>query len=141
MAAGCTLRPEAFDTFSKALGEVAAECLDAATLERRLRTDGPLPAECWRVEVAQLLNAQVWGQGFEAPLFCETVQVLQQRVVGERHLKLRVRPTHEPSAAVRDAIFFNRQEPLPDSARLAYKLELNEWQGRVQVQMVVMACG
>ena len=141
MAAGCTLQPQAIETFAQALRQVADEWLDAATLERRLQTDGPLPQDCWQVEVAKLLHSQVWGKGFEAPLFCERVLVLQQRVVGERHLKLRVRPTADAAGAVRDAIFFNRQEPLPDEVVLAYRLDLNEWQGRVQVQMVVTACG
>ena len=139
MAAGCTLRPEALETFAQALQTVAAEWLDAATLQRRLQTDGPLPEDCCRVDVAQLVNAQVWGQGFEAPLFAEPMEVLQQRVVGEKHLKLRLRPTLDPRATPREAIWFNRAEPLPDTAVLAYRLEVNEWQGRQQVQLVVLA--
>jgi single-stranded DNA-specific DHH superfamily exonuclease len=70
---------------------VAAEWLDAATLTRTLRTDGPLALQWFNAETVALLDAQVWGQGFEPPLFCDEVQVLQQRLVGEKHLKLRVR--------------------------------------------------
>ena len=139
MAAGCTLAPQGLETFSRALQQVAQEWLDAATLQRRLKTDGPLPEACCRVDVAQLLNAQVWGQGFEAPLFAEPMEVLQQRVVGEKHLKLRLRPTLDPAATPREAIWFNRAEPLPDTAVLAYRIEVNEWQGRQQVQLVVQA--
>ena len=92
---------------------MAAEWLDAATLTRTLRTDGPLALEWFNAETAALLDAQVWGQGFEAPLFCDEVQVLQQRLVGEKHLKLRLR--HQ--GAERDAIWFGRGEPLPDTVR------------------------
>jgi len=77
----------------------------------------------------------VWGQGFAAPVFCDEVDVLQQRLVGEKHLKLRVRHAGQ----VRDAIWFGQTEPLPARVRLAYRLDLNEFQGRQSLQMVVEA--
>ena len=138
MAAGCTLGDAALggvDAFSAALRQVAAEWLDAATLTRTLRTDGPLALEWFNVQTAAVLDAQVWGQGFEAPLFCDEVQVLQQRLVGEKHLKLRLR--HQGTE--RDAIWFGRSEPLPATARLAFRLSVDEWNGRQRVQMVVEA--
>ncbi len=136
MAAGCTLGDAGIERFDRALREVAAEWLDAATLTRTLRTDGPLAVEWFNAATVALLDAQVWGQGFEAPLFCDEVQVLQQRLVGDKHLKLRLRHAgHE-----RDAIWFGRAEPLPAQARLAYRLSLDEWNGRQRVQMVVEAC-
>ncbi len=82
-----------------------------------------------------MLDAQVWGQGFEAPLFCDEVQVLQQRLVGEKHLKLRLSLAGKP----RDAIWFGHPEPLPERVRLAYRLSLDEWNGQPRVQMVVEA--
>ncbi|MDO8418603.1 MAG: single-stranded-DNA-specific exonuclease RecJ [Rubrivivax sp.] len=138
MAAGCTLAdaaPGSVEAFGRALREVAAEWLDAATLTRTLRTDGPLALEWFNTQTAAVLDAQVWGQGFEAPLFCDVVQVLQQRLVGEKHLKLRLR--HQGTE--RDAIWFGRSEPLPATVRLAYRLSLDEWNGRQRVQMVVEA--
>jgi single-stranded-DNA-specific exonuclease len=75
MAAGCTLAEERTSrTFDEALQQVAREWLDAATLQRRLRTDGPLAAEWFNAETVATLDAQVWGQGFEAPMFCDEVQ-------------------------------------------------------------------
>ncbi len=137
MAAGCTLDPESLGggvaAFEAALQAVAGEWLDAATLTRTLRTDGALAAEYFNVETAALLAAQVWGQGFEAPLFCDEVQVLQQRLVGEKHLKLRLRH----AGMEREGIWFGRTEPLGDKARLAWRLELDEWNGQRRVQMVV----
>ncbi|MBL0299587.1 MAG: single-stranded-DNA-specific exonuclease RecJ [Betaproteobacteria bacterium] len=135
MAAGCTLGEGGVEVFDAALRQVAEEWLDAATLTRTLRTDGPLALEWFNPQTAAVLDAQVWGQGFEAPLFCDEVQVLQQRLVGEKHLKLRLR--HQGTE--RDAIWFGRSEPLPASARLAYRLSLDEWNGRQRVQMVVEA--
>jgi single-stranded-DNA-specific exonuclease len=138
MAAGCTLGDAAaggVEAFDAALRQVAGEWLDAATLTRTLRTDGPLALEWFNAPTAALLDAQVWGQGFEAPLFCDEVQVLQQRLVGDKHLKLRLR--HQGTE--RDAIWFGRSEPLPERARLAYRLNIDEWKGQQRVQMVVEA--
>jgi single-stranded-DNA-specific exonuclease len=128
---------EGFDTFDTALCLVAAEWLDAATLARTLRTDGPLAIEWFNAETVTLLDAQVWGQGFEAPLFCDEVDVLQQRLVGEKHLKLRLRH----AGTQRDAIWFGRTEPLPERVRLAYRLSVDEYNGQRRLQMVVEATG
>jgi single-stranded-DNA-specific exonuclease len=135
MAAGCTIEEASFATFDAAFQAVAAEWLDAAALMRTLRTDGPLPLQWFNPETAQLLDAQVWGQGFEAPVFCDEVDVIQQRLVGEKHLKLRVRHAGQ----LRDAIWFGHADPVPERVRLAWRLALDEWQGRQRVQMVVEA--
>jgi single-stranded-DNA-specific exonuclease len=139
MAAGCTLEDAgdgaAVGQFEQALRAVASEWLDAATLTRCLRTDGPLALEWFNTQTVTLLDAQVWGQGFEAPVFCDEVQVLQQRLVGEKHLKLRLRHAGQE----RDAIWFSHTEPLPATVRLAYRLSVDEWNGRQRVQMVVDA--
>jgi single-stranded-DNA-specific exonuclease len=137
MAAGCSLAQSDFAAFERALQQVADEWLDATTLTRTLHTDGPLALEWFNAETAALLDAQVWGQGFEAPLFCDEVEVLQQRLVGDKHLKLRVRLGGEQ----RDAIWFGHAEPLGPRVQLAYRLALDDWQGRSRVQMVVQAAG
>jgi single-stranded-DNA-specific exonuclease len=135
MAAGCTLDEAALPTFDAALQQVAREWLDAATLTRRLLTDGPLALEYFNAETVSALDTQVWGQAFEAPVFCDEVQVLGQRLVAEKHLKLRVR--HQ--GQIRDAIWFGRVEPVAERVRLAYRLSLDEWNGQRRVQMVVEA--
>jgi single-stranded-DNA-specific exonuclease len=137
MAAGCSIAEDRFADFDLALQQVAGEWLDAATLTRTLRTDGPLAVQWFNVQTVALLDAQVWGQGFEAPLFCDEVEVLQQRLVGDKHMKLRVRH----AGSLRDAIWFGHAEPLPQRVRLAYRLSLDEWQGQQRVQMVVEAAG
>jgi single-stranded-DNA-specific exonuclease len=135
MAAGCTLNEEHFDVFDQALQQVAREWLDAATLTRRLLTDGPLALEYFNAETVSQLDAQVWGQAFEAPVFCDDVQVLGQRLVAEKHLKLRIK--HQ--GQIRDAIWFGHAEPVAEHVRIAYRLSLDEWQGQQRVQMVVEA--
>jgi single-stranded-DNA-specific exonuclease len=135
MAAGCTLSEAALPTFDAALQQVAREWLDAATLTRRLLTDGPLALEYFNAETVSALDTQVWGQAFETPVFCDEVQVLGQRLVADKHLKLRVK--HQ--GQVRDAIWFSHVEPVGERVRLAYRLSLDEWNGQRRVQMVVEA--
>jgi single-stranded-DNA-specific exonuclease len=139
MAAGCTIRADGHAEFAAAFLQVAQQCLDEAILQRRLVTDGALPNQCYAPEFVHLLDAQVWGQGFDAPLFCDRMCVESQKQVGEKHLKLRLRPLSDTQLESRDAIWFNRTEPLPDEVSIAYRLNLNEWQGRTTVQMVVEA--
>jgi single-stranded-DNA-specific exonuclease len=135
MAAGASIAPDAFDAFAGALQQVAAEWLDEAALQQRLRIDGPLPVQWFNVEGAGVIEQQVWGAGFEAPVFCDRVEVVEQRIVGDRHLKLRVRH----AGVLRDAIWFHRTEPLAAEVALAYRLQLDEWNGQQRVQMVVQA--
>ncbi|HZE91788.1 MAG TPA: single-stranded-DNA-specific exonuclease RecJ [Rhizobacter sp.] len=135
MAAGCTLALGDFATFDRAFQQVAGEWLDAATLSRTLLTDGPLPIEYFNTETVQTLDAQVWGQAFEAPVFCDEVEIVSQRLVGEKHLKLSVRH----AGTLRDAIWFGRSEPLADRVTLAYQLRVDEYNGRQRVQMIVEA--
>ena len=135
MAAGCTIAKEHFETFDIALQRVASEWLDAATLTRRIRTDGALALEYFNIETVTALDAQVWGQAFEAPLFCDEVDVIAQRLVGDKHLKLRVRHLGQP----RDAIWFGHAEPVAERVRLAYRLALDEYNGQQRLQMIVEA--
>ena len=133
MAAGCTLDEEHLGTFEEALQQVAHEWLDAAILQRRLETDGPLLPEYRRPELADTLAREVWGQGFAPPTFSEEVEVLGQRLVGEKHLALKLRHHGQPV----DGIWFGRVDPLPPLAHLAFRLEVDEWQGNKRVRFVI----
>lgn len=132
-AAGCTIAREHFPVFEAALAQIASEQLDKATLQQSLQTDGALPAAYRRIDMAATLQQAIWGHGFEAPLFSEPLEILQQRLVGEKHLKLQLR--HQGDVV--DGIFFGRTAPLPPQAHLAYRLDINNWQGRQSVQFVV----
>ncbi|MBS0446832.1 MAG: single-stranded-DNA-specific exonuclease RecJ [Proteobacteria bacterium] len=135
MAAGCTLAPEGLDAFAATLRDVAGELLDASTLARTLWTDGSLALQYYNAETVRTLDAQVWGQAFDAPLFSDEVEVVSQRLVGEQHLKLALRC----GGTLRDAIWFGRTELLPERVTLAYRLSVDAWQGRERVQMVIEA--
>ncbi len=133
MAAGCTIEEENFDTFEAALQEVALKWLDKATLLRRLETDGVLPAEYRRTDIADTLNQTVWGQGFAPPVFCEEVEVVSQRLVGEKHLSLKLKHQGQPV----DAIWFGHTAMLPARVKMAFRLEADEWQGVRRVKFFV----
>jgi single-stranded-DNA-specific exonuclease len=137
MAAGCTLAEADLPTFRDAFEQVARELLDEATLQRRLATDGALEARWFDLDVVRLLDEAVWGQAFEAPVFTDEVDVVSQRLVGERHLKLSVKH----AGTLRDAIWFGHAEPIPNRVRLAYRLQLDSYQGRERIQMLVEAIG
>ncbi len=134
MAAGCTIAIESLDLFRRAL-QAASRTLSTAPPAQCVASDGPLAAAHWTLETARLIEAQVWGAAFEAPLFCDAVEVVSQRLVGERHLKLAVRL----DGVVRDAIWFGRIEPVGDRIRLAYRLGLDSYNGLERLQMRVVA--
>ncbi|MEZ7848829.1 MAG: single-stranded-DNA-specific exonuclease RecJ [Polaromonas sp.] len=133
MAAGCTIDEENFDTFEQALQEVAHEWLDAGTLTRRLDTDGPLPPEYRRTDVVDTLHTAVWGQGFAAPTFSEELEVVSQRLVGEKHLALKLKHQGQPV----DGIWFGHTESLPAKVTLAFRLDADEWQGVRRVRFLI----
>ncbi len=135
MAAGCTIEEEILDQFEEAFSQVALEWLDAATLTRSLQTDGALAPEYRRVDLVDTLHAEVWGQGFAAPTFSEEVEVLSQRLVGEKHLSLKLRHQGQPV----DGIWFGHTEPLPARVKIAFRLDAEEWQGRRAVKFLIEA--
>ena len=133
MAAGCTVNADRFDEFEQGLTQVAQEWLDAATLTRRLDTDGPLAPEYRRADLVDVLHREVWGQGFAPPTFSEELEVVSQRLVGEKHLSLKLKHQGQPV----DGIWFGHTEALPARVTLAFRLDVNEWQGQRRVQFLV----
>ena len=133
MAAGCTIAEENFDAFEQGLNDVAKEWLDAATLTRRIDTDGPLKPEYRRIDLVDTLHKEVWGQGFAPPTFSEEVEVVSQRLVGEKHLALKLKHQGQPV----DAIWFGHTEPLPARVVLAFRLDADEWNGVRRVRFLI----
>lgn len=133
MAAGCTIAEEHLGIFEQALAQVAQEWLDAATLTRRIETDGPLALEYCDADLVDKLHQEVWGQGFAAPTFSEEVDVLSQRLVGEKHLSLKLRHQGRPV----DGIWFGHTDPLPERVLIAFRLDVNEWRGERKVQFLL----
>lgn len=137
-AAGLSLRVENFESFREAFEATARELLTPADLEQVIETDGPLDAAAMTLTFAESLREQVWGQGFAPPLFADEFRVESQRVVGNGHLRLALRP----SSAARHsqpftAMLFRRAEPIAERIRAAYRLDVNEWNGERAVQLVL----
>ena len=135
MAAGCTIDEKNFELFEHTFQQVAREWLDAATLTRRIDTDGPLAAEYRRTDMVDTLHKEVWGQGFAAPTFSEDLEVVSQRLVGDKHLALKLKHQGQPV----DGIWFGHTEPLPARVTLAFRLDADEWQGVRRVRFLVEA--
>jgi single-stranded-DNA-specific exonuclease len=132
-AAGLTIREPDLARFGELFERAAGELLPEEARLRVVETDGELEAAYHSLEVAQLLEAQIWGQGFPQPLFCDTFAVESQRVVGERHLKLRLLKDGRRLQAMR----FNSLDPLPPKVRAAYRLAVNEFNGLKSVQLTL----
>jgi len=133
MAAGLSLQEDNFALFSEAFEQVAREWLSAADLEHVLEHDGSLPPAYYTLQFISQLDEQVWGQGFAPPLFCDEFQVLSQRVLKDKHLKLQLQRDNRKF----EAIWFNHADSLPDRIRAAYRLDANEFNGRTSVQLMV----
>jgi single-stranded-DNA-specific exonuclease len=133
MAAGLTIRADAFDAFAQAFEQVGRTWLNVQQLERVVETDGALEDAYFTTQFIELIDAQVWGQGFAPPVFCDEFKVVNQRVLKERHLKLLL----EKDGRNYDAIWFGHSDALPARAKVAYRLDANEYNGVTRVQLMV----
>nr|WP_169819458.1 single-stranded-DNA-specific exonuclease RecJ [Pseudohongiella acticola] len=141
MAAGLSLDKSRLDDFEAAFVSAARQLLDADALQKRMLTDGAIEAPQMRLETAEMLReAGPWGQGFPEPLFDGEFELVSQRIVGEKHLKMTLLPLH--SRDLLDAIAFNIDTSIwPDQGitrvHLVYKLDVNEFRGQRQLQLLV----
>jgi len=133
MAAGVTIAEAALAQFEAAFETVAREWLTPALLARTIETDGSLPAPDADLDTAQTLARQVWGQGFPEPQFLDRFQVESQRIVGEKHTKLRLARDGRQF----EAMLFFRAETLPGTIEAVYRLDVNEYKGARSVQLII----
>ena len=131
MAAGLSIPAGRHDEFSQAFEAVVRELIDPADLEGVIETDGELDPADHSYTLAEQLDHAVWGQGFPAPLFTATFDVLAQRVVGEKHLKLKLARAGTAFEAMR----FFHPDPLPERIRAVYALMPNEFNGQQSLQL------
>jgi single-stranded-DNA-specific exonuclease len=139
MAAGLTLREADFDSFSAAFEDAVRSLLDPALLTRTLAHDGPLQDAEASLGTIATLEAQVWGQGFAPPLFCDLFVVENQRLLKDKHLKLRLRKLIDgkPTGARYDAIWFNHADLLEGRARVVYRIAADHYNGAARIQLMV----
>ncbi len=133
MAAGLTIRREDFNLFKLSFEIIVKSLISEADLESVLEVDGSLSANDMTFNTAQILEGQVWGQGFAPPLFFDTFEVINQRVLSEKHLKLSLKPASATS--VIDAIYFNQTDLLSAGIKAAYQLQTNSYNGAQNVQL------
>ena len=131
MAAGLTILEQDFVAFEQAFESVARELLNPADLDEIIETDGSLNDADMQLETAQMLQAQVWGQGFAPPLFCDEFKVLKQNILSEKHLKLTVLKNQMQF----QAIFFGQATLVPEHIRAVYALQTNEFRGDTTLQL------
>ena len=133
MAAGLSIREENLHDFRQAFESVAQELLDADALVKTIATDGMLDASEFTLGIARDLQRQVWGQGFPEPLFEGDFRVQSQRIVGEKHLKLKL---SSPAGSF-DAIRFFSADSAPNKIHAVYSLSINEYNGSESLQLIV----
>lgn len=141
MAAGLSIVEDQFEQFQQVFSQTVSEMLEQDKLQGVVWTDGELDVQSLNLETAELLrNAGPWGQAFPEPMFDGEFRVLQQNLLAEKHLKMMVESVH--GGPLLDAIAFNvDRRYYPDlsikRARLAYKLDVNEFRGNRRVQLLI----
>jgi single-stranded-DNA-specific exonuclease len=136
-AAGLTLDENRLAEFEVAFEKVCSELLSPAQLTRTLETDGPLESGYFSLDAVRLMQQEVWGQAFPAPVFADSFEVLNQRILKDKHLKLKLQKGGQRF----DAIQFNFADAstggAPDRIRAAFRVDINEWNGTQTVQLML----
>ncbi len=133
MAAGLTIREPDFEKFRTEFETALQTLLSPADLTKTIETDGELPTKETSMQLAQEIESQVWGQGFPVPVFCDIFKVESQRIVGEKHLKLKLQKDRNTF----EAMLFSHADPLPEQIRATYRLSVNEYNGNQTLQLIV----
>ncbi|WP_300442832.1 single-stranded-DNA-specific exonuclease RecJ [Zoogloea sp.] len=133
MAAGLTINEVDLARFEEIFETVVHSLIDPADLTRSLETDGALEDSLYSLETARLLEREIWGQGFAAPVFDDTFRVENQRILKDKHLKLQLKK----GATRIDAIQFNHADPAGQTIHAAFRLAVNEYNGVSSIQLML----
>jgi single-stranded-DNA-specific exonuclease len=132
-AAGLTLQEDRLGEFEAAFETVCRELLTTAQLTRTLETDGELESGYYSIDAVRLMQQEVWGQAFPAPVFSDSFEVISQRILKGKHLKLKL----QKGKLRFDAIQFNFADSAPAKIRAAFRIDINEWNGNSTVQLLL----
>ncbi|CAC9652316.1 single-stranded-DNA-specific exonuclease RecJ [bacterium endosymbiont of Bathymodiolus sp. 5 South] len=136
MAAGLSIKKENFAVFKKVFNDFIQVYLNNELPKAELLTDGRLEAFDITLNNAQrVADSGPWGQGFEAPIFQGDFEIVSQRIVGEKHLKCSLKLVGDNT--VYDGIAFFQAPIDKTTVQIAYKLSINEWQGKTNLQLMV----
>ena len=133
MAAGLTIREDDLPRFEQLFEGIVTSLIDPANLTRSLETDGALEDSLYNLETARLLEREIWGQGFAAPVFDDVFRVENQRVLKEKHLKLQLKKGNTRL----EAIQFNHADAAAPSIHAAFRLSVNEYNGVSSIQLML----
>jgi len=133
MAAGLSIEKQGFEQFSPAFEDAVRSLLTKSALESVIEVDGALALDQMSFSVAESLEKQVWGQGFPEPLFYDRFDVIEKKIVGEKHLKL----TLQKSQQLFDAIYFNETELNHSCVNIVYQLQTNRFRSQEKLQLLV----
>ena len=135
MAAGLTLRSGSLKTFGELFEDIVRSQVNEDTLSQTFLTDGSLKASDITLANAQLINAQIWGQGFPPPSFADTFQVIRQQSMGadKKHTKAWLSKEGQEF----EAMFWRCEDTLPRNIRVVYRPTVNEWRGNTELQLYV----
>ncbi len=141
MAAGLSMHPQSFSQFQQAFVAEVGKYIDVSVCKGEILSDGPLQVHDLNLELATLLRESgPWGQQFSEPVFDNVFEIIDQRIVGQHHLKLTL--AHEQGGNAIDAIAFNidpKEWPNHRARHMhaAYRLDINEYNGRTKLQLIV----
>ncbi len=133
MASGLSIGKADLNQFIKTFEEVCKSLLSKENLEQCIETDGELLNNEITIELAKDIDKQVWGQAFPSPVFDGTFQVINQKIMGEKHLRL----TLALDGKEFEAVLFNCVEKLPESIRVIYSVGINRFRGEEKLQLMV----
>ena len=132
MAIGLTIKSENFKIFSEEFESVSRELIQKEDLNLIIEVDKEIPSNYFNYETAKVINTQIWGQGFPAPIFFGTFDVLDQKVIAEKHTKCILYNKNKYNA-----IFFNSIQTLPDRMSISYSVDANEFNNKKSLQIII----
>ena len=143
MAAGLSIKKTNFERFDAIFQKIADSLLNDELLERRHIHDGALLESEFTPQIGDLLNEEIWGQGFPQPIFYGEFEILKQSLMKDKHLRLQLRPVQEDGNPVATkpitGVWFNHTQTLPARAFFAYRLATDRFQGQARIQLMIEA--
>ena len=133
MAAGLTIKEEDLNNFSEVFEQTANKLLSEDDLNLTVEFDNSILDESLDYKTVNLINKEVWGQGFPPPLFLDEFNVISQRIIAEKHSKLYL----SKDEVNYDAIFFNNDETQPGRIKAIYSIEVNDFNGLRSIQIII----
>ena len=132
MAAGLTILENDFSLFETEFESVASDLLNANDLSIEFEIDHSILDDI-NIDGINLINGEIWGQGFPAPIFKDSFQVLDQKIIGGKHVKCTLKYKEKKFSA----IYFNHEQSLADKIETIYEIDINRYSGKEEIQLIL----